>query len=277
MKLKLIAVLIVLSGSMRADILNGNFETGTFANWTVGGTDGNAQVYTSADVSPFTPGIGAGFFAFLSNGPGVVTDPGNPATTLDTTTLTSIPYDVAVGAKISFSLQFLSNEPFAGGNPDFFQVNVIGLTSLLLQAGSVSASQQPIPGGPVFTPDGTFVSFFEPAFTVTDFDLSAFAGQTVRFQFLVSDAIENSFDSALLVDDVHGTGLTAAGPAAVPEPGSIVLLASAMLLFLVKKLRRPQIPGINWQLVEPGKNGRHWESCPSRNDSETAEKRAKQE
>lgn len=240
MKLKLIAAMIVMSAGMRADILNGNFETGTFANWTVAGTDGNASVFTSADVSPFTPGIGSGFFAFLSNGAGIVTDPNSPATTLDTTTLTSIPYVVSAGAKISFSLQFLTNEPFASGNPDFFQANVIGLSTVPLAFGNtISATQHTIAGGPVVTPDGTTVSFFQDAVTVTDFDLSAFAGQTVMFEFLVSDEVDNSFDSALLVDDISGTGLTAAGPTAVPEPRSIALIATVLLLLAAKKFWHP--------------------------------------
>src|SRR5439155_2974947 len=85
-------------------------------------------------------------------------------------------------------------------------------------------------------PDGTTVCSHSGLHTFTNIDLSPYAGSVVQFQFLVSDAVENSFDSALLVDGVQGTGLT---DVTVPEPQSWTLMVtSGIMAYLALRRRR---------------------------------------
>jgi hypothetical protein len=87
-------------------------------------------------------------------------------------------------------------------------------------------------------PDGTTVCTHSGLQTLnTPFDLSPYAGSAVQFQFLVSDAVDNTFDSALLVDGVTGTDLTPF-TTPVPEPKSWILLLAVAILLHVAALRR---------------------------------------
>jgi hypothetical protein len=249
-------LLILLSASLLtcsssyADIVNGGFETGTLAGWLAGGTDGNVQLLKSGDfaASDNSTSIAAPFgtyYALLSNGP---SDLGGPS--LQTTTLTSIPYLVGAGASIGFVLNFFTNEfatPF--GNPDFYTVNVLqgGVAVATITSGDVDGAQNAIPGidcSAVFlvAPDNTTVCSNSGLQTIANFDLSGYAGTNVQFQFLVSNAIDNTFDSALLVDNVQGTGLTDAS--AVPEPQSWVLLGTVVLgIYAMSRWRRAAARG----------------------------------
>lgn len=222
----------VLCASGHADIVNGGFETGDLTGWATGGTDLNGvQVLASgqlaaSDSSMSIAAPSGTYYALVSNGPG---DQGG--TPLDTTTLTSSLYTVAAGDLLSFQTDFFTNEPSTanGGNPDFFQVSILdGATQTVIASGNVDGAQttfSTVDCNSVFlaAPDGTTLCSHSGLQT-TSVDLSSYAGQNVQFQFLVSDAVDNSFDSALLVDNVQ-----VSANAAVPEPRTQTLLLLAVM------------------------------------------------
>ena len=229
MNYKVLVLGLVSGCALQASIVNGNFATGDFTGWVIGGSDANGQILPN--LGPFTP-TGSNF-ALLSNGPGQVND---PAVVLDSTTLTSIAYAVSPGASLSIGFDFISEEPNDGtGNPDLFSIKVVGLSTLTIASGAISSGQSPISGGPVVAPDGsTFV--YEDGFTTLVTPLSIFAGQNITIQFLVSDAVDNSFDSGLLLDNITGTGLSPAGSRA-PEPSTMVIVGLATGLILARRIR----------------------------------------
>lgn len=245
----LLSALVLVSISGYADIVNGGFESNSLTGWSVGGTIGNVQVLASGDFaangSGGSPSIAAPFgsyYALLSNGPG--DQGGFPQ---DTSTLTSIPYLVGPGGSISFVLDFFTNEfsTTNGGNPDFYTVSVLlgGVSVATMASGNVDGAQTAIAGIDcastfLVAPDGTTVCSHSGLQPFNNFDLSAYAGSAIQFQFLVSDAVDNNFDSALLVDGVTGTGLTAFTP--VPEPHTWIPLLVAGILLPVALRRRAQ-------------------------------------
>jgi hypothetical protein len=245
----LVSTLFLLSITGYADIINGGFESKDgLMGWTVGGTIGNVQVLSTGDFAAQpgrSPSIAAPFdthYALLSNGPG---DRGGLP--FDTSTLTSIPYLVGPKGSINFTLDFFTNEfsTADGGSPDFYNVSVLlgGVSVATMASGTVDSAQTAIAGidcGTTFlvAPDGTTVCTHSDLQTLTKpFDLSLYAGRAVQFQFLVSDAGDNTVDSALLVDGVTGTDLTAL-TTPVPEPHSWILLLSAAILVHIAVLRR---------------------------------------
>jgi hypothetical protein len=242
----LLSTLFLLSISGYADIMNGGFESG-LTNWTVGGTDSNVQVLSTGDFAAQpggSPSIAAPFdshYALLSNGPG--DQAGFP---FDTSTLTSIPYLVGPNGSINFTLDFFTNEfSTPGGNPDFYNVSVLlgGVSVATMAHGNVDNAQIGITGIDCIStflvaPDNTTVCTHSGLQTLpTPFDLSPYAGSAVQFQFLVSDALDNTVDSALLVDGVTGTDLTPF-TTPVPEPKSWILLLAVAILLHVAALRR---------------------------------------
>jgi hypothetical protein len=245
----LLSALAMASISSYADIVNGGFESNSLTGWSVGGTIGNVQVLASGDFaangSGGSPSIAAPFgnyYALLSNGPG---DQGGFP--LDSSTLTSIPYLVGAGGSVSFVLDFFTNEfsTSNGGNPDFYAVSILlgGVSVATMASGNVDGAQTAIAGIDcastfLVAPDGTTVCSHSGLQSINNFDLSPYAGSAVQFQFLVSDAVDNSVDSALLLDGVTGTGLTPFTP--VPEPHSWIMLLGALILLYVSLRRRAQ-------------------------------------
>jgi hypothetical protein len=243
MRLLIVPVVFVLASmSAHADIINGDFELGNLTGWTPAGNFnsglGNVQVLASGQfASNSGPSVTisapqGSFYALLSNGPG-----GTPG---GMSTLTSVPYVVAPGADISFLLNFFTNEfpTTMGGSPDFYDVFVLpqaGPTATLA-SGDVDGAQQSTGvdciSAFLVTPDGsTTVCTDSGLQAFTNLSLNAYAGQIVRFQFLVSDPPTDAFfDSALLVDGVHGNGLTPFVQGAVPEPRSWILVLTAVCL-----------------------------------------------
>jgi hypothetical protein len=249
MRLLIVPVVFVLASiSAYADIINGGFELGNLTGWTPAGNFnsglGNVQVLASGQfASNSGPSVTVSapqgsFYALLSNGPG-----GTPG---GMSTLTSVPYVVGPGADISFLLDFFTNEfsTAMGGSPDFFDVFVLpqaGPTATLA-SGDVDGAQQSTGvdciSAFLVTPDGNTTVCTDSGYvkngnssllTFNKLPLNAYAGQIVQFQFLVSDPpTDAAFDSALLVDGVHGDGLTPFVPGAVPEPRSWILLLTAV-------------------------------------------------
>ena len=248
----LLGVCLLVSSSGYADIINGGFETGNLTGWSVSsGTAGNVpnvKVLSSGDLaaSDASTSIAAPegtHYAFISNGPADLG--GSP---FDTSILTSDSYLVGAGANISFVLDFFTNE-FPAIPIDFYIVSVLqgGAPVATLTSGDANGAQTAFPTvdcSSVFlvAPDGTNVCTHSGLQTFSSLDLSAYAGSTIQFQFLVSDqGIDNEFDSALLVDAVSGVGLTDTNTlSAVPEPQSWILLGTVALLFSVMSRRRFQ-------------------------------------
>jgi len=245
MRLVIVPVVFVLASmSAHADIINGDFELGNLTGWTPAGNFnsglGNVQVlasgqFASNGAGPAVSAPQGSFYALLSNGPG-----GTPG---GMSTLTSVPYVVAPGANISFLLDFFTNEfpTTMGGSPDFYDVFVLPQAGppVTLASGDVDGAQQSTGvdciSAFLVTPDGSTTVCTDVGYVMDNskilqppvpISLNAYAGQIVRFQFLVSDPpTDAAFDSALLVDGVHGNGLT---PFAVPEPRSWILVLTAV-------------------------------------------------
>jgi hypothetical protein len=258
----LVVGFVLVSTSGYADIVNGGFEDG-LKGWTAAGNynngNGSVQVLTQGD---FAANDGSGttisapdgtHYALVSNGgPGS----GGASPPYDTTTLTSIPYFVSAGASISFDYDFFTAEfPGFFTEPFFAYVLQGGAVAQTIVSGDSDGAQNPIAGidcsasPPVVlaAPDGTQVCtesgvgagtpnwVFQ---SVSNFGLNGYAGQIIQFQFVVSEAGDNFGNSALLVDDVHGIGLTDANT--VPEPHSWIPLLVALILLYVALRRRAQ-------------------------------------
>jgi hypothetical protein len=175
------------------------------------------------------------YFALLSTGPGA-------SGVQAQTTLTSIPYLITGNnPSVTFFLDFLSSQPSVDPlNNDFFKFNILGNPNSTAVSGDVttdiasSAFSLIVPGSYVAAPDGTALTY-HTGFGAYFADLSAYQGQVVEFQFLVSPVFccPNFADSALLVDKVSGADLTA-----VPEPGSLLGLSIALVCLVVVRHRK---------------------------------------
>jgi len=218
----LLPALLISAPCVRADIVNGGFETGNFTGWTIGGTSANGQVLQASDLpgSGLTPPQGK-YFALLSTGPGASGIEG-------TTTLTSIPYLVGANAEIGFQLDFLTAQLSADvPNNDFFEFNILGKPNLTGESGDVFSDTANgslkliVPGSYVVAPDGTALTYHTGSNELF-VDLSAYEDQVVRFEFLVSPAPaaqENFADTALLIDSVSAPDVKP-----IPEPTTTVPL-----------------------------------------------------
>ncbi len=232
MKCRLICVLLfvipALANAAYADPVAFNFETGNLAGWVTFGNVNNVQVLSAlGSISP--PG-GHSYFALLSNGPGEIND---PTVAVDQAGLRSDSFLVSPGDSLSLRLAFLTAESIDGwGLPDFFSVGANGSPSLPLASGSVDESLSEIPGGPVVAPDGTTLQYWSGFLNVGPLSLESLAGQSISLEFLVSDYLDNSFDSALLIDNVviaNGPPI----PTPIPEPSTLVLFAAGAGFWVV--------------------------------------------
>jgi hypothetical protein len=236
MKTRLLILSISALAVARAGIINGGFETGNFQGWTVSGNTANGQVLISSDTGDALKPAEGAFFAILSTGPGIVT-----CCERDETILTSAPYVVQnKSAMLSFTYDFLTSENNDGtGAPSTFSASILGKTAKKILEGTVKDGYPKdliVPGGFVALPDGTALIFHTGQIALSS-SLSDFAGQTVRFEFRVSDGDPaDATDSALYLDKISATNVTAA-----PEPatGSLALLALCVVLLFRSARARP--------------------------------------
>jgi hypothetical protein len=240
---------LLASGLHANSILNGGFETGDLTGYSI--DPGSNMVTTPTVFAPsgyqlsdplwfsvFPTAPEGNFYAFLSNGPGATNGVTPPPT--DVSILNTIPYLVSPGAALSFQYDFLS-EDFLG---DSFLVNVLVggvVAGNLLTVPDSDATNNLFGFGICGTaPEGTILcadtglTTFQTAANA----LSAFNGQQVQFQFLVSDSgvDDNGFDSAAILDNLNGSGLQVVG-ATTPEPGTIFLAGGALAALALRKLR----------------------------------------
>lgn len=166
------AALAVVALQSRADIVNGSFETGTFAGWT---TSGTTAVIGAGGGGP----IQGAFQAYLD------TSPDNNATPDSS----SISQSFTGASHVKFYWNFLTNELTPSTFNDFAQVILDGTPILLADTTSV------------FVPS-TLGGYAEmTGYHFMQLDLG-FAG-THTITFLVSDAVDGFTDSALLIDTVN--------------------------------------------------------------------------
>jgi hypothetical protein len=193
-------------------------------SWTASGTVGNMQVLTA--LGPLSPtGMS---FVLLSTGAGSINTP----PVFDTTELESPGlYTVEPSAFITIRYNFITAEPNDGsGFPDTFSIDVLGLSPENIASDTVNMGMTPIVLGPAVATDGsTFVN--ETGWNTITVSLAAFTGQSIGLRFSVADAIDNSFDSGLLVDSVEATGLVPVANNTVPEPSSLLLVLTCIVVY----------------------------------------------
>lgn len=225
----LLFVLLNMPLGVKADILNGNFETGDFLGWTATG-NGNTQVLTGNQFAPLGPTQG-NYFALISNGP---SDVGNDGFA-DSILLTSDAFSVSSASLLQFDYDFLTAE-FTGSDSDpshldSFSISLLplGASPSFLASGDVSLPTFTlIDGGNVLSaPDGS--SFIEHTGLSTG-TINLGPG-TYSLSFRVDDAGDGYFDSALLIDNVRVTTVT------TPEPNCLTLFV-VTLTFLCLSVTR---------------------------------------
>ena len=207
--------LLAAESSLRADVMNGSFESG-FTDWS----QFNGQVVGSLPLQgsgTLTPTAGASFayaetsavpFAFISQS-GVDTGP--------------------LGSVLLFDYDFFTDE-FAGSTAnDAFVLTVTPETGPAVDIPVASATTSTfVAGGPI-TAQNTAGYDRHTGFAPFIVDLTPFANQTVSLLFQVADGGNSTARSGFALDNVRLQ--------AVPEPSTMVLLGTASFA-LVWQLRR---------------------------------------
>jgi hypothetical protein len=228
---------LAIASDLRAVELlsNGDFETGTFAGWTVtdlaGGT-GSWFIDTPGSTSPVSTSATAGnaaggsFYA--------VTDQGGPGTHSLTQS-----FAVAPGAaSVIFSFQMFANDQ-SGFAPS---VNAAGLDHTAVPNQHVRVDVLTGAALPFDTGAGVLANFFlgddagvnPNPFTSYAFDITALVAAGGTFQIRFAE-VDNQLFYQMGVDNVSVTvdGL------AVPEPGSLALLGVAVAGIGLLRRRAP--------------------------------------
>jgi hypothetical protein len=215
----IIYLLTLLGLPSHAQILNGDFETGTLSGWNYGG-NGSTQLIGSGNLGVVSVPRGA-FFALVGNGSGDVNNDNLP----DQAFLESTPFDITgSGSSISITWDFFTAE-FTGldNDPnrlDNFKISLIsqGGQETILKSGNVADQQFSLidSGNVTAAPDGT--AFFERlGFQTNTFSI---LNGTYSLRFSVFDDGDGSFDSALGIDNIN----IISNSSSAPEPTSCALL-----------------------------------------------------
>lgn len=221
---------LLLAGELRAEIVNGGFESGVFSPWL---TLGNTSVEDSLDTPPsegvyqalMTADFGASagdVELFLNLFPGslaALLPPGADPIGTGSAIYTDI--TASAGDVLSFDWNFLTNEAVSplATVPDF------SFWSLSNEQGAVVLAT---PFSPGFFPSPT-VFTSETGYSTNSYTI--LADGTYRLGFGVMNSGGDAGDSGLLIDNV-----TLA--AAVPEPASVTLISASVVLSAVAWRRR---------------------------------------
>jgi hypothetical protein len=194
----------VVSQAVAATVINGGFETGTFSGWTVvNQAGGNGSWYVYSNASSLPPGLCSSFFA-----PPAPPPEGTYAATTDMSAPGShvLYQDVALepNAKhtLSFILYYQSRAAFVSPSPPSLDYTVLPNQQYRVDVMKPSADPFSVAASDVLetlfqtTPSSPVT--LSP--TTMTFDLSRFAGQTVRLRFA---AVETQQCLLASVDDVR--------------------------------------------------------------------------
>lgn len=224
-------VLFALAQDTKATIINGGFETGSFAPWTF---SGGAGVATAAFGTPPSAGT---YHALMETGPSAQstigtletflgvpggsivafnpTPPGHPL--VEGSAIRQTGVTIAAGESISFDFNFLTDETTAVSDTAFWTLSSTSLTGVFFLADPVTA-----PLGITFTPFASETGYFN----VNSGPLPA---GTYTIGFGVADYGVTTVASGLLIDDVT------INP--VPEPSTIVLAPIGLLGLVILRWR----------------------------------------
>lgn len=216
---------LVLAGELRAEIVNGGFESGVFSPWlTIGDANVQDALYSPPSEGDYQALMTADFAAtagdvelFLDLFPGSLQDliPGG-VPSIGTGSAISIDIIASAGDVLKFDWNFLTNEAVAPNAtaPDF------SFWSLSNEQGAVVLAT---PFSPSFFSSSTSFSF-ETGYSTSSYTI--LNDGTYRLGFGVMNAGDDGGNSGLLIDNV-----TLAS--AVPEPASITLISVSVVLSAV--------------------------------------------
>jgi hypothetical protein len=254
----MLALGFVVAPLSKAQVVNGGFETGSLSPWT-------AQGDVSVQGSDFNP-IGNDI-AFLNNdasgnnvfdGTAAITNVGTldsfsnlAAGTLEADGVTSgsvmkQTFSATAGNTISFTYNFLTNEPGAAGNQDFAYYTLsgpgIGTVTVNMLANPTAPAGSP---PPLAANESGIYDYLSAGTNTETGNLStSFAiatSGTYTLTFGVTNVGDLNGTSGLLVDAVTGaTSSGGGGGSSVPLPAAALLAPAAMALAgrYSKKLRK---------------------------------------
>ncbi len=221
---------LLLAGELRAEIVNGGFESGAFAPWlTLGNTSVEGGLATPPSEGVFqalmTADLGAtagDIELFLDLLPGSLGDL-LPPNAFPIGTGSAIYLDIIANAGdvLSFDWNFLTNEAVT---PNAL-VNDFSFWSLSNEQGAVVLAT-PFSTGFLSSPT---VFSFETGYSTSSYTI--LNDGTYRLGFGVMNSGDDGGDSGLLIDNV-----TLA--AAIPEPASVTLVSVSLVLSAVGLRRR---------------------------------------
>lgn len=230
-RLSALLILCVGAGPATAQVVNGTFETGTLAGWTVGGINAAAAVRTSHFSGGTPPTVEGTWFALLSTGPedrggGAQRYDANTTNDFDFVSLTqtvTVPFAPAV---VSFDWNYPSSEQDQGNEfDDLFDLRIGINGGPLVQAWSGSSCKN---NGSTFS---NFPNAHCTGFGTVNWSLNATspasvrntslrfgvggwrhacvpigglaAGDSVTLRFAALDQGDVGYDSALMLDRVQ--------------------------------------------------------------------------
>jgi hypothetical protein len=232
---------------------NGGFETGDLTHWTAGGA--------ASVISNFGPGVfsppGGSYMALIHTGQGAIM---NPATELDMSTLSQSVQSLSSGSVylITFKYNFMSNEyptqstyyndtfeaklQYATGDPTLLASASRNSSTFHTDKGEISGGGFTLEPQYQYTNDiggytnSGYTGFLSASKTVV------VNGSSATLEFKVFDVGDNSYDSAVLIDNVsfaldpplylltNGRTLTRSGPDPLVEVSNQSLTFDSVLV-----------------------------------------------
>jgi hypothetical protein len=238
-----------------------SFESGMPAGWVLQGSGG-----TSLAVPNVTPTDGL-HFGFIDTQGDVATSFTGVAGSTTGSVLTSALFSVGAGEALALDLNFLTND--GGGYSDYAIVRLLdssdNVVATLYTAQTVGSIDQAVPavnfgglglseGVTLTPPSATFNGLLSGPLDGVAYGpgryqdgseegvgggsgwvTSSYApgAGTYKLQFIVSDVDDELYDSALVIDNIRTSAVSAN-----PEPGSLTLAAVGAISLLGYRLRR---------------------------------------